>query len=168
MTTVIGGTTRLGDVSDDADISTFAIERSSCVAALTANDSSIGVAPEVISARIDEAEIPDWVYRRFSSAQWSDAPSAQRIRRSPSPRTVPRDFPTPVGEPTVSDQVCVALARSGYPLQRVRCWNDDQTLALFGFVTRYFYKQMAVEVAQELANGRRIEVHIEVNTAPAS
>jgi len=166
MTTTITRTVRSREVNDDTDGDKSAGEGGSFVAALTTNDCSIRMAPEVISDRIDEAEIPDWVYRRFASSQWADIPPAIRIRRKPTPRTVSRVPPAPAGEPSVSDQVYLALTQSGYPLQNVRCWCDDETLTLSGFVTRYYYLQVAVEAAMALANGRRIGVSIEVVPAP--
>ena len=165
-TTTITRTVRSRKVNDDADGDMFAGENGSFVAALTTNDSSSSMAPEVISDRIAEAQIPDWVYRRFPSSQWVDVTPAVRIRRGPSRGKAMRVFPVPVGEPAVSDLVHIALARSGYPLQHVRCWCDDQTLTLSGFVTRYYYVQVAVEAAMALANGRRIGVSIDVVPSP--
>ena len=161
-TTMIASTAPAREVSHD----TIAREHGPYVAAWTTNEGSSRAASKVVSDRIDESEIPDWVYRRFSSSQWADVPPALPIRRGPSPRTTSRVPPTSAGEPSVSDQVYLALARSGYPLQHVRCRCDDQTLTLSGYVTRYYYMQMAVEVAMALANGRRIGVSIEVVPAP--
>ena len=166
MTTTIASTAPPRKVSHDTDGNLFAREHGPFVAARTTNDSSRRTTSEVVSDRIDESEIPDWVYRRFSSSQWTAVPPVLPIRRGPSPRITSRVPPTSVGEPSVSDQVYLALARSGYPLQYVRCWCDDQTLTLSGYVTRYYYIQVAVEVAMALANGRRIGVSIEVVPTP--
>ena len=162
-TTMIASTAPAREVSHD----TIAREHGPYVAAWTTNEGSSRAASEVVSDRIDESEIPDWVYRRFSSSQWTAVPPVLPIRRGPSPRITSRVPPTSVGEPSVSDQVYLALARSGYPLQYVRCWCDDQTLTLSGFVTRYFYAQIAVEAALAVANGRHLEVRLEVVPARA-
>ena len=159
MTMAIAETARPCDVSDDADGSKFAMDQGPFLAVLNPDDGSIRNVPEVIDARIDEAEIPDWVYRRFSTSQWEDVPPAIRIRRNPPLRAV---IAAPAPETPVSGQVELALAQCGYPLQYVRCRCDDETLALSGFVTRYFYAQIAVETARKFANGRRIDVQIEV------
>ena len=152
------------EVSHDTDGNLLLREHGPFVVARTTNDSSRRTASEVVSDRIDESEIPGWVNRRFSSL--ATVPPVLPVRRGLSPRTTVRVPLTSAGEPCVSDQVYLALARSGYPLQHVRCWCDDQTLTLSGYVTRYYYMQVAVEVAMALANGRRIGVSIEVVPAP--
>ena len=68
MTTTIASTAPPRAVSHDTDGNLFAREHGPFVAARTTNDSSRSTASEVVSDRIDESEIPDWVYRRFSSS----------------------------------------------------------------------------------------------------
>ena len=166
MTTTIARTIRSREVSDDTVCDKFATGGGSFVAAPARIVSSRSVAAEMVSPRIDEAEIPDWVYRRFSSSNWADISPDARVRRGPSQTKATWVPSVPAGEPSVSDLVHIALARSGYPLQHVRCWCDDQTLTLSGFVTRYHHVQVAVEAAMALAKGRRIGVSIDVVPVP--
>ena len=88
------------------------------------------------------------------------------VRRAEGRCGAARVPPVHTPEPTVSDLVHVALLRTGYPLHHIRCWSDEETLTLSGFVTRYYYAQIALETALRLANGRRIETHIDVLPAP--
>ena len=166
MTTMIAKPVHSREVNDDTDGDMFPMEDGSFVTTPTRIDGSSSRASDVVSTRIDGADVPDWVYRRFSSSNWAEGSPAARFRRKPSQRTAKRIASVPALEPAVSDLVQVALTRSGYPLQHVRCWCDDQTLTLSGFVTRYYYAQIALEAALVLANGRRIEVHIQVIPAP--
>ena len=166
MTTMIAKPVRSREVNDDTDGGMFPMEDGSFVTSPTRIDGSSSMASEVVSTRIDGADVPDWVYRRFASSNLVAVSPAIRIRRWPSPKSATRVSPAPTREPSVSDLVHLALTRSGYPLQHVRCWCDDQTLTLTGFVTRYYYAQIALEAALVLANGRRIEVHIQVIPAP--
>jgi hypothetical protein len=62
----------------------------------------------------------------------------------------------------LSQVICQALRRSGYPLDDVDCWCDDQTLVLTGRVTRYFFAQMALETARPFAGHRLVEIQIDV------
>ena len=160
MTTTITKPVRSCAWSDDTD--TFAIESFSFANSPTRTDGSRSLTSDVLRARIDEADIPDWVYHKFSPLNEDAVFPAVQTRRRPLSKTATRTPHASTGEPSVSDLIHLQLARSGYPLQHVRCWSDGQTLSLSGFVTRYFYAQIAVEIALKLANGRRIEVHIEV------
>lgn len=54
------------------------------------------------------------------------------------------------------------LSRTGYPLHRVRCWSDHETLVLTGVTTKYYYVQIALAAAMRHAGHRRIDNRIEV------
>ncbi len=69
-------------------------------------------------------------------------------------------------EVAIGEQLDLALARSGYPLHNVFHCSDDRTIVLSGFVTRFFHIQMVIEAVRPLAKGRRIELQIEVVSAP--
>lgn len=61
------------------------------------------------------------------------------------------------------EQVLNALNATGYPLKKLSCQCSDTNLTLNGRVTRYFYLQMAVQVARRLGGGRKIGLEIEVD-----
>jgi hypothetical protein len=55
------------------------------------------------------------------------------------------------------------LVKTGYPMQNVRCHCSESSIRLTGHVRRYFYLQIAIEIARRLAGGRRIDNEIEVD-----
>ena len=169
MPTMIAPRSHVRELSHDPVTDSFANEEVSFTILPTQTDGSNGGISEVVSARIDEAEVPGWVYRRFAPLNGEAVSQAAPLRRWLRPTPPASVSAAPTREPCVSDLVYLALARSGYPLRNVRCWCDDQTLVLSGYVSRYFYAQQAVEAARRLAGGRRLEVQIEViPTAPAT
>lgn len=58
----------------------------------------------------------------------------------------------------------VALKRAGYPNLDVRCFRDQNRLVLMGKVFKFYHLQTAIESARQFAEGRRIDVQIEVET----
>jgi len=58
----------------------------------------------------------------------------------------------------------VALKRAGYPNLNVRCFRDQNRLVLMGKVFKFYHLQTAIESARKFADGRRIDVQIEVET----
>ena len=169
MPAMIAPRSHVRELSHDPVTDSFANEEVSFTFLTTPTDGSNGGISEVVSARIDEDEVPGWVYRRFAPLNGEAVSQAAPLRRWLRPTPSASVPAAPTREPCVSDLVYLALERSGYPLRNVRCWCDDQTLVLSGDVTRYFYAQQAVEAARRLATGRRIEVQIEViPSAPAS
>lgn len=120
----------------------------------------------VASTPLDEDKIPDGVYRQFAKPEGECSAPVAPADLETGGRTIAPVLQTHALEPTVSDLVHLALARTGYPLHHIRCWNDDNALELSGYVTCYFYVQIALEIAMQLANGRRIVAHIEVVPTP--
>jgi len=151
------------------DGATFQIQREgSAVLILTRTDESSHAPSGLESPQINEAEHSAWVARGLSSPSRIVGLPAPQARREPSSRAAARVPLISVREPSVSEQLHLALARSGYPLQHVHCRCDDQSLTLTGFTTRYYYVQIALHVAMTMANGRRIEMSIHVVPAPAA
>ncbi len=159
MTTTIPRTIRTRVMND-------AVDGDALRAAVKNTNGSSNGATRAVNARVDETEIPGWVYRRFPSTDGEGTAPATSDRNGAARHIVARAVQAHILEPAISDLVHVALTRTGYPLHHVRCWNDEETLTLTGFVTRYFYAQIALEIALRLANGRRIEAHIDVQPAP--
>ena len=125
--------------------------------------SSIKATSHVVRARVDEAEIPGWVCHRSGGESLSPLVPVWHAEGRFGAARVP---PAHSSEPTVSDLVHAALLRTGYPLHHIRCSSDEESLTLSGFVTRYYYAQIALETAMRMASGRRIETQIDV--LPAS
>ena len=159
MTTTTLETLPTRDMSGAEDLDTFP-------ASTTKSRGSNRAASRVMSARVDETEIPGWVYRHFAGPDGESPTPLVPVRRAEGRCGAARVPPVHTPEPAVSDLVHVALLRTGYPLRHIRCWSDEETLTLSGFVTRYYYAQIALETAMRLANGRRIETHIDVLPAP--
>ena len=159
MTTTTLETLPARDMSGAEDMDTFH-------ASTTKSRGSIRATSRVVSARVDEAGIPGWVYRRFAWPHGENPAPLVPVRHAEGRCGTARVPPVHTPEPTVSDLVHVALLRTGYPLHHIRCWSDEETLTLSGFVTRYYYAQIALETALRLAKGRRIETHIDVLPAP--
>lgn len=63
----------------------------------------------------------------------------------------------------LSEGIEFELVKTGYPMQNVRCQCSDSSVRLTGHVRRYFYLQIAIEVARRFAGGRRIDNEIEVD-----
>ena len=143
------------------DASQTAENRKFPVAEMTCNESS-KAASRLVEARIDEAEVPGWVYHTFFSQDVDGTTPVASERIGTAKRNIARLSQAPTRESAVCDLVHLALSGSGYPLRNVRCRCDGDTLILSGFVTRYFYAQMALETARRLAGDRRIQIHIEV------
>jgi hypothetical protein len=145
---------------DEADDGQFLREQYGSDAAPPAGEGSIREEYEEVNALLDEASVPNRVGHGFTSQ--AGVSDAIQVRRRTSLGTASCVPPSPSREASISDLVHLALSRSGYPLQNIRCWNDDQTVTLSGFASRYFYVQVAVEAARMVANGRRINAQIEV------
>lgn len=132
------------------------------LAAVTTCNESGNAASHFVEARIDEAEVPGWVYRTFFPLEVEGTTSVVPGRVETAKRDTARFSQAPTREPAVCDLVHLALSSSGYPLHHVCCRCDGDTLILSGFVTQYFYAQMALETARRLAGDHRIQIHIEV------
>ena len=61
-----------------------------------------------------------------------------------------------------------AIIASNYDLKRIQCSVNDFTLSLFGCVNRYFDLQMATRIARQFAEGRRIDLQVEVQLKPCN
>jgi|GEM_PF-3757995 len=57
-------------------------------------------------------------------------------------------------------------SKSGDPLMNIRCHCDQQVVTLTGTVARFYHVQLAIEAARKIAEGRKIDVRIEVITPP--
>ena len=57
-----------------------------------------------------------------------------------------------------------ALKRAGYPNLNVQCYRDRDRLVLMGKVFKFYHLQTAIESARKFADGRRIDVQIQVET----
>jgi len=51
---------------------------------------------------------------------------------------------------------------AGSPLANVRCLCDDKNLILTGSVSRFDYVQTAIDMARKLAQGRHVDIRIDV------
>ncbi len=67
-----------------------------------------------------------------------------------------------VGCSEVSKQVEAEFSGSSYPLRRIRCTFDGQTLTLSGTTTRYYFVQIAIGTARRLCQHGRIDCQIQV------
>lgn len=155
MTMTINKAIGTGDVSQTVE------NRKFLAAVATCNESG-NAASRLVEARIDEAEVPGWVYRTFFPLDGDGTRPAALGRIGTAKRDTARFSQAPMREPAVCDLVHLALSSSGYPLQNVLCRCDGDALILRGFVTRYFYAQVALETARRLAGDHRIQIHIEV------
>lgn len=110
----------------------------------------------------NELDVPVWVYHRGSSEKPVDETCDSRTR--PSSRQPESQQPPllPAPEISVSEHLAFELKRLGYAHIDIDCDCDDQTLTLRGTVTRFYFVQIAIAAARLIANGRRIEVRIEV------
>ena len=129
------------------------------------NDSSVAS-----SARPEDGSIPRWVHRGFDLRSCFELTDIEEAYLPMPPRIQPAD-PTDhravqnlSSSTSVSELVHAALARSGYALHHIRCSCDDECVVLYGHASRYFHLQMALQVARLLADGRRIEMQIEIVT----
>ena len=57
-------------------------------------------------------------------------------------------------------------SKSGDPMMNVFCQCDHEKVTLSGTVSRFYHVQLAIEAARKLAEGRQIDVRIEVITPP--
>lgn len=69
-------------------------------------------------------------------------------------------------EAALGESIEFALVKSGYPLQDVHCRCTESRLELTGTVWRYYYLQMTIEIARQLAGGREIINRVSVVAGP--
>jgi hypothetical protein len=116
----------------------------------------------LMAARLDADEIPEWIYRRCVATDPDVAtprvPVANRCDLDPDMD----DSPTNLLAANDADLIRAALLNSGYPVHHVDCWCDVDKVTLSGFVTRYYYLQVALETTRRLAGCRHIVNRIEV------
>lgn len=95
-----------------------------------------------------DSEVPDWVYCRISDSMNIDSVNPP-ARVAPSVSSLLRE---------------TATKPSGETLRNVRCRCDEEKITLSGTVSHFADLQTAVDAAMELAEGRRIELRIEVQS----
>jgi hypothetical protein len=129
------------------------------VAAVTPNESA---EPSSIDATIllDDHDSPR-SNCHFDLLNDQDTPIATCVRAEVAPLFQRMDQ-SHIHHVCVCDRVCTALAQSRYPLREIQCSCDNHSLRLQGRVRRYFHLQMAIEIARLFADGRRIEMQIEI------
>ncbi len=108
---------------------------------------------------------------RIESAEFGNRYSVMAPAETLRRKAVPIHF-TPLAlqprphEPTIAEDVVRAFLNSGYPLHHVSCHVDDSKLVLHGQVNRYYYLQVAIQIALRMGEGRRIVNNVEVITLP--
>jgi hypothetical protein len=103
---------------------------------------------------IEAGGVPQWVRGPFQ-------PAEETMSLGPSSELrAPRPMQDPTAE--IEESIHGALEATGFPVRRVRCRCEGETLVLTGETSCYFHAQIAVAVALRYADRRLIINRIQV------
>lgn len=91
--------------------------------------------------------------------EFRDGDLPSQVESSVGQRTTPGPQ---LAAPCPCDKLRSAWKKSCFPLHTLNCQCDAESLEITGAVERYYYVQMAIEIARRVAGSRRIEVAIQV------